>query len=132
MHPPLDRPHPMCQNQIDALKTCHATSSKLKFWACNEVKFAVDRCFKAEKQELMVSMNENFESKRKQEDDALRDAIGHEKSFEEFLKTDKTYLKEMEKAKQSTKEYSEKAFAWCVIEYQKGKCYINNTNTIKQ
>jgi COX assembly protein 2 len=111
MHPPLDRPHPMCQNQIDALKTCHATSSKLKFWACNEVKFAVDRCFKAEKRELLVSVNLDFESKRKQEDEAIRDAIGREESFEEYLKTDKTYLKEMEKAKKSTKVYSERANA---------------------
>ena len=83
----------------------------LKFWACNEVKFAVDRCFKAEKQELLISVNLDFESKRKQEDDAIRDAIGREQSFEEYLKTDKTYLKEMEKAKKSTKVYSERANA---------------------
>jgi len=111
MHPPLDRPHPLCQEQIDALKYCHATSSKLKFWACNEVKFAVDRCFKLEKQQLVKNMNTDYELKRKQEDDALRSAIGHTQTFEEFLKTDKTYLKEMDKAKESTKVYSETAFA---------------------
>ncbi len=32
MHPPLDRPHPDCQEAIDSLRHCHATNSKLKFW----------------------------------------------------------------------------------------------------
>ena len=109
MHPPLDRPHPMCQDQIEKLRTCHATQSKLKFWACNELKFALDKCFKMEKQELLQQINSDYDEKRKQEDDALRDAIGHEQSFEDFLKTDKIYLKEMEAAKKSTRAYSDKA-----------------------
>lgn len=102
MHPPLDRPHPMCQEEIKALRECHATSSKLKFWACNEAKFAVDRCFKLEKQELLKKLNADFDEKRKLEDEALRDAFGHSQSFEEYLKTDKTYLREMEEAKKSS------------------------------
>ena len=111
MHPPLDRPHPMCQETINALKHCHATSSKLKFWACNEVKFAMDKCFRKEKESLLVEMNADFDEKRKREDEALRVSLGHKDSFEDFLKTDKQYLKEMQKAKHSTETFSDKAFS---------------------
>ncbi len=113
MHPPLDRPHPLCQEQIDALRECHANTSKLKFWACNELKFALDTCFKQEKQVLLREMNSDFEEKRKREDDALQEAIGHKQSFQDYLKTDKQYLKEMEKAKQeqSKGSYTDKAFS---------------------
>lgn len=99
MHPPLDRPHAMCQTEIETLKQCHASNSKLKFWACNDAKFAMDRCFKKEKEHLLKEMNSNYEEKRKREDDALQDAMGHSQSFEEYLKQDKDYLREMEKAK---------------------------------
>jgi COX assembly mitochondrial protein 2 len=101
MHPPLDRPHPLCQAEIDALKECHASQSKLKFWQCNDLKFALDKCFKAEKQELLKTLNADYEEKRKREDDALQEAIGHKQSFEDFLKTDPTYLREKQEA-QST------------------------------
>jgi hypothetical protein len=89
----------MCQTDIDALKQCHANNTKLKFWACNDFKFAMDRCFKLEKEHLLKEMNVNYEEKRKREDDALQDAMGHSQSFDEYLKQDKDYLREMEKAK---------------------------------
>eukprot|EP00553_Chaetoceros_curvisetus_P002000 CAMPEP_0204622878 /NCGR_PEP_ID=MMETSP0717-20131115/8598_1 /ASSEMBLY_ACC=CAM_ASM_000666 /TAXON_ID=230516 /ORGANISM="Chaetoceros curvisetus" /LENGTH=102 /DNA_ID=CAMNT_0051637755 /DNA_START=104 /DNA_END=412 /DNA_ORIENTATION=- len=89
----------MCQDQIEALKECHATTSKVRFWACNELKFAMDRCFKMEKQELLKRINADAEEKRKREDEALREAMGRKETFEEFLMNDKTYLKEMEDAK---------------------------------
>uniref|UniRef100_A0A7S3QIY3 COX assembly mitochondrial protein n=1 Tax=Chaetoceros debilis TaxID=122233 RepID=A0A7S3QIY3_9STRA len=108
MHPPLDRPHPMCQSQIDALRTCHATTSKLKFWACNEVKFQMDACFKEEKQELLKQMNSDFEEKREREDVALREAMGKTQTFEEFLKTDKTYLKDLKDMKDNPSETARK------------------------
>lgn len=111
MHPPLDRPHPMCQEEIDALKQCHASTSKLKFWACNDVKFIMDKCFKEEKRVLLTQLNSDFDEKRKREDEALREAIGHTKTFEDFLKTDEQYLKDMEKAKQSKTVYTDKAFS---------------------
>mmetsp|Transcript_9932 Transcript_9932/g.14603 ORF Transcript_9932/g.14603 Transcript_9932/m.14603 type:complete len:115 (+) Transcript_9932:80-424(+) len=112
MHPPLDRPHPMCQDQIQALKDCHSSSSKLKFWACNEVKFAMDKCFKREKQALMKEINADYGEKRKREDEAFQEAMGHKQSFEEFLQTDKQYLREMNKAKEMDVEgtFSDKAF----------------------
>ena len=49
MHPPLDRPHPDCQSEINDLHHCHATTSKLKFWGCNEIKYTLDRCLREEK-----------------------------------------------------------------------------------
>lgn len=100
MHPPLDRPHPMCQDEINAFKQCHSTNSKLKFWACNEVKFAMDKCLKKEKLALLEKLNSDFDEKRKREDDALQEAFGHTQTFEEFLKTDKVYLEEMRRAKE--------------------------------
>ncbi len=100
MHPPLDRPHPMCQDEITAFKQCHSTNSKLKFWACNEVKFAMDKCLKKEKIALLETLNKDFDEKRKSEDDALQEAFGHTLTFEEFLKTDKVYLEEMRRAKE--------------------------------
>mmetsp|Transcript_5891 Transcript_5891/g.7515 ORF Transcript_5891/g.7515 Transcript_5891/m.7515 type:complete len:103 (+) Transcript_5891:142-450(+) len=101
MHPPLDRPHPMCQDEIRALKECHITTSKLKFWGCNDIKFAMDRCLKKEKLALVAKLNDDLDLKRKEENDAFQEAMGHTQSFDEFLKTDKTYLEEMKKAQAS-------------------------------
>jgi len=56
-------------------------------------------------------MNADFDEKRKREDEALRVSLGHKDSFEDFLKTDKQYLKEMQKAKHSTETFSDKAFS---------------------
>jgi COX assembly protein 2 len=95
MHPPLDRPHPECQQQIEALQTCHATTSKLKFWACNEVKFALDQCLKIEKQNLLKELNKDVEQKRKIEEDAYQKALGKDISFEEYLKNDKDFIRAM-------------------------------------
>ncbi|CCI10540.1 unnamed protein product [Albugo candida] len=52
MHPPLDRPHPLCQKVIQNLKKCHADNPRRKFiGACNEAKRALDECFRKEKEE---------------------------------------------------------------------------------
>lgn len=100
MHPPLDRPHPMCQTEINAFKACHVQNSKLKFWACNDVKNAMDKCLKKEKMALLEKINADFDDKRRREEDAFMEAMGHEKTFEEFLKTDKVYLEEMRKMRE--------------------------------
>ena len=91
MHPPLDRPHPDCQAQINDLTECHATTSKLKFWGCNKVKFLLDQCLKEEKKRLLVDMNKDYDAKRAAEDDVFQKAMGKEMSFEEYLKQDKDY-----------------------------------------
>ena len=89
MHPPLDRPHPDCQTEINNLHHCHATTSKLKFWGCNEVKFTLDKCLKEEKLRLLEDMNKDAEAKRAAEDDVIQKALGKDLSFEEYLKKDK-------------------------------------------
>mgnify|MGYP001051325571 CR=1 FL=1 len=51
MHPPLDRPHPSCEEMVLALKKCHTDNEFAKFWgACNEPKALMDRCFREEKE----------------------------------------------------------------------------------
>ncbi|KAF4322589.1 hypothetical protein BBO99_00003792 [Phytophthora kernoviae] len=50
MHTPLDRPHPDCQAEIQALLECHNENPYAKFLGvCGDVKTALDKCFKAEK-----------------------------------------------------------------------------------
>lgn len=51
MHPPLFKPHPLCQDQIKALVTCHEQNKVLKFLGvCNTPKAELDACFRREKQ----------------------------------------------------------------------------------
>lgn len=51
MHPPLERPHPDCQDVIKALVTCHE-EYKFGKWlgACNQFKAELDWCLRAEKE----------------------------------------------------------------------------------
>jgi COX assembly protein 2 len=95
MHPPLDRAHPDCQESILALRHCHATQSKLKFWACNEIKFKLDACFKEEKDRMLKEVNKGFEKRRFEEDEQSALSTGRNMSFQNFLDTDKTYRKEL-------------------------------------
>jgi len=96
MHPPLDRPHPDCQDEIEALRHCHASQSKLKFWACNDAKFAVDRCFKSEKERKLQRLNADFYTERLREGEFT----GH--NWEQFW-DDKRKEKEAEKLKEKLK-----------------------------
>lgn len=93
MHPPLDRPHPDCQEVIDALKKCHAEKSSLMFWACNEAKRNLDNCFKLEKQRLLKELTKDFDEDRRREDNLMKEALGQTMSFEEYLARDKNYQK---------------------------------------
>jgi COX assembly protein 2 len=101
MHPPLDRPHPDCQGEIDALRDCHSTSSKVKFWACNEVKFSLDRCFRAEKERTLVEMNKNLDQVRRVEEAQAALSTGKNMTFQEFLAKDKDYQKDIEKIRKN-------------------------------
>lgn len=96
MHPPLDRPHPDCQVEINDLHRCHANTPKLKFWGCNDVKFALDRCLKKEKEKLLAELNKDVEAKRAEEEDVFQMAVGRNISFEDYLKSDKDFNKAME------------------------------------
>lgn len=47
MHPPLFKPHPLCQAQIKALVACHESNKLLKFvGVCNTPKAELDACFR--------------------------------------------------------------------------------------
>jgi COX assembly protein 2 len=110
MHPPLDRPHPECQQEILDLKYCHENRPLLKIWACNDIKLALDKCFKAEKAKLLKAINSDFAERRKREEEAWADAVGHKLSFDEYLKQDKTYQEELRKSMQrNPNEYQDKS-----------------------
>lgn len=98
MHPPLDRPHPDCQDAIDELRDCHDNRSLLKIWACNELKLKLDSCFRVEKVKLLNEMNKDMHEKRKREEEAWAEAYGHKLSFDEYLKQDKSYQAELQKS----------------------------------
>ena len=114
MHPPLDRPHPDCQEAIQELRHCHATNSKWKFWACNEIKFQLDKCFREEKQRMLKQMNANFEQYRREEDEqfaACRPTGGSGNSngtmtYQDFLANDPTYQRELQEAKRQKENKS--------------------------
>lgn len=89
MHPPLDRPHPDCQDIVLALKRCHAENSKFLFWRCNETKFRLDSCFKTEKDRMLKEMTKNFAHDRGKEDGLIMEALGQTESFQDYLAKDK-------------------------------------------
>lgn len=97
MHPPLERPHPKCQDAIQALNSCHAQKySKLLFWRCNEVKYELDRCFKEEKKQMLKHLyaeEGGVEHIRQQEDSVL----DRKESFQEYLMRDPDYQKFLRK-----------------------------------
>lgn len=105
MHPPLDRPHPRCQDQINSLRECHAAGNKLKFWACNEVKSNLDKCFKEEKEEMLRRMNADLDEKKKEEQAQAALAFGRKETFQEFLAKDRTYEREVERERNKQKSW---------------------------
>ena len=106
MHPPLDRPHPDCQPEIEALRHCHATESKLKFWACNELKRRLDECFRVEKQRMLEQLNANLEKDKTYEQAQAALAFGQKQTFHELLQNDKQYQKDLEKERQKKEKGS--------------------------
>lgn len=51
MHPPLtlDK-HPLCRDEVIALTTCHESGPLKRFFgACNDEKWALDACLRAQK-----------------------------------------------------------------------------------
>ena len=56
MHPPLYRPHPRCEDMVNALVACHAEFPFSKFMGwCNDDKANMDICFRKEKEEMRSS-----------------------------------------------------------------------------
>jgi len=72
MHPPLDRPHPDCQEAIKNLQNCHEEHVLGKFVGkCNQFKADLDACFRLEK-----------EAKRSAN---MKKAREFDKKFDEYL-----------------------------------------------
>lgn len=99
MHPPLDRPHPDCQPEIDQLRHCQETRSIFRVSACNELKFKLDQCFKEEKGPMLEEMNTGIESRRAEEEAQAAVSTGKNVTFAQFLENDKAYKIEMEEIK---------------------------------
>lgn len=91
MHPPLDRPHPDCQDVIEAIKACHTDGFK-KYWGgCNTIKVALDECFRLEKTRLLTEMNQGMAERKQREQAILEKVFGKEESFADYLAKDKDY-----------------------------------------
>ena len=103
MHPPLDRPHPDCGNVIQQLRECHATKTVTKYMgACNDIKFEMDRCLKAEKERLLKESNVELpEYFQVTQANIIKKAFGQTLTFQEYLKQDKEYLAAKQKEEQS-------------------------------
>jgi COX assembly mitochondrial protein 2 len=86
MHPPLDRPHPDCQNEIKSLRRCHATRPLWKIWACNDIKQALDVCFRLEKEKMLAERRKALLTTREADEAIIVEAMGKNMSFEDFLK----------------------------------------------
>jgi COX assembly mitochondrial protein 2 len=91
MHPPLDRPHPDCQDVIEALKVCHNDGFKKYYGGCNNIKIALDACLKHEKTRLLHEMNANLVQDMLREQDMIAQAFGKTQTFAEYLAQDKDY-----------------------------------------
>ena len=96
MHPPLDRPHPDCEDVIRALKECHLDTWKKFTGGCNSIKRALDHCFKLEKERLLRELTKDLPDERKQAEYVVKQAFGKRETFQEFLARDKDYQKAME------------------------------------
>jgi COX assembly protein 2 len=106
MHPPLDRPHPGCEATIQALRECHATAGWRQYLigACNDTKFALDRCFRDEKKRLLTEMNRELPERQVRQDEIVKHAFGQEMTFSEYLQRDAAYLAEVAKKQQQPGE----------------------------
>ena len=100
MHPPLDRPHPDCEDVVAALKECHLDTWKKFTGGCNAIKRSLDNCFKREKERMFKELTKNLPEERKQEEDVIKKAFGKKETFQEFLARDKDYQKALQDKKE--------------------------------
>jgi COX assembly mitochondrial protein 2 len=96
MHPPLDRPHPDCQDVIKALKACHQDGWKKYYGGCNRIKFALDECLRLEKKRLLREINVDLTEQKQSEDAMVQYGFGKKESFADYLAKDKDYQKAVE------------------------------------
>jgi len=77
MHPPLDRPHPDCQDVIKELKRCHAENKWKKYIGeCNEAKYRLDQCFRAEKKKKLAEEADIHDKLTEVREEMLREEFG--------------------------------------------------------
>jgi COX assembly protein 2 len=100
MHPALDRPHPDCQEPIQALLECHE-----HFWVkftggCGDAKTLLDQCLRAEKKRLLAELNQDLPERQKEFEQVVKTAFGKEMTFSEYLAKDKEYQAELAKKEQ--------------------------------
>lgn len=100
MHPPLDRPHPKCEDVVKQLKACHNEGWKKFIGGCNDIKFSLDKCFKEEKHELLTKLNADVPENRAMQEDLIKDAFGRKISFSEYLSKDKDYQEALKQKKE--------------------------------
>ena len=91
MHPPLDRPHPDCEDVVQALKACHFDTWKKFTGGCNTIKYDLDVCFKAEKKRLLDEMNHDLVERKQRHEEVIKQAFGKSMTFTEYLQQDKEY-----------------------------------------
>jgi len=98
MHPPLDRPHPDCQEEIDSLKECHKDHPWQKYTGgCNRLKVALDQCLRLEKKRLLNEMNKDLKQRKLREQEVIAEAFGKTQTFAEYLEQDRDYQQELRK-----------------------------------
>jgi COX assembly mitochondrial protein 2 len=88
MHPPLDRPHPDCQDVIKAYKACNLDFWKKYTGGCKTAKVELDQCFRAEKKRLLDEMDKDLKQRKEQEEEMIKEAFGRSMTFSEYLKKD--------------------------------------------
>lgn len=75
--------------------------------ACNEIKFELDKCFKAEKKRLLSEMNKDLPELMNRQEEIVKEAFGKEMTFSEFLQKDKVYRAEVAKKQQHNQQQGE-------------------------
>jgi COX assembly protein 2 len=108
MHPPLDRPHPDCEEIIQTLKACHLDYFKKFTGGCNDFKVTMDKCLKKEKKRILDELNVGLSERKTEEAELIKEAFGKTQTFHEFLKTDKDYQRELKKKEAVDEKREEK------------------------
>ena len=99
MHPPLDRPHPDCQDVIESLRACHANHAFKKYLgACNTIKAALDECLRLEKKRLLDEINQDLPQRKLRQEEIIKEAFGKTMTFSEYLNQDADYQEAKKKA----------------------------------
>jgi COX assembly mitochondrial protein 2 len=104
MHPPLDRSHPDCEHVIAELKACHAAGFSKWLGRCNDIKLALDKCFRDEKDRLLAELNREMPERRMRQEEIVKRAFGREQTFSEYLQQDRGYLEEVAKKKKQQQQ----------------------------